>query len=156
MQMFRQPLSARMDASGLNVPGYVYFVQGETKWRRDSPSPKDGLIKIGWATKPEARLDALRRASPVWLQILATIPGTKLLEREFHFRFDAHRQHFEWFSPVPELIGFIEDILHRRPDLMVGASFNANAKRARRPDWEKDDNHPVRIDLMRRAAKALE
>lgn len=70
------------------TPGTVYFVAAESV----------ALIKIGRTGDVRRRMNALRVASPVHLQLLATIEdpaGT--LERELHRRFADLRAHGEWF-----------------------------------------------------------
>lgn len=70
----------------------VYFVQAEC-----------GLIKIGTTADIEWRMKSLRGQSPVPLTLLATVPGRRTEEHEFHRRFAAHRLHGEWFKRCPEI-----------------------------------------------------
>lgn len=45
------------------------------------------------------------------LTVLALIrPGGRLLEQFLHRRFAVMREHGEWFSPAPELLGFIAEL----------------------------------------------
>ena len=70
----------------------IYFIRSET-----------GAIKIGFSTTPERRLSAMQTGSPVRLELLAVMPGTKQDERRLHARFKAQRGRGEWFSPSPDL-----------------------------------------------------
>lgn len=75
----------------------VYFIrQGD-----------DGYIKIGYSEHIKKRLRGLQGASPVKLQLLATMNGTTKDEQDLHKRFKSYRKMGEWFEPVPELLDFI-------------------------------------------------
>lgn len=80
--------------SPLTTPGFVYFIQGD--W-------PEGLIKIGWATKPEVRRHTMQSHSPVELKLLHYEPGTGHDERALHEKFKDWRQHGEWFKPCKGL-----------------------------------------------------
>lgn len=82
----------------------IYFVQPQG----------GGLIKIGCAKDPEARLRNLQTASPVRLVILATMDGDILDEQRLHRRFRQLRQHGEWFAPAIELRSFISRLKGNR------------------------------------------
>lgn len=77
----------------------VYFIQAQT-----------GQIKIGIAANPELRLCSLQTGSPVTLTLLATCPGGRPLEAEYHRRFAASRLHGEWFLPTPDVCAVIEAV----------------------------------------------
>lgn len=67
----------------------VYFIQGYG----------GGLVKIGVAADPEARLAEIQRMCPIPLRILATLQGAgQSTETALHRRFAAHRRHGEWFE----------------------------------------------------------
>ncbi|ASK88442.1 GIY-YIG nuclease family protein [Sphingorhabdus sp. SMR4y] len=55
-------------------------------------------IKIGHSIYPERRLSSLQTASPVKLQIFATIEGGKDKEDYYHRRWSSRRQRGEWFT----------------------------------------------------------
>lgn len=76
----------------------VYFIH----------APLAGLIKIGRTTNIGSRLSSLRMSSPVHLFLLRTIEGGVEKEAELHRRWQAIRQHGEWFSATPELIAEID------------------------------------------------
>lgn len=80
----------------------VYFVQPEN----DSAGP----IKIGFSVDIRKRLQQLNVSNIARLRVLAEMPGTVSDEAALHRRFDAHRLHGEWFSPVPELLELIASI----------------------------------------------
>jgi hypothetical protein len=73
----------------------VYFIQ----------AVNGGLIKIGVATDPAARLAEIQRMCPIPLRILAVRPGVgQPGEAALHRRFAAARRHGEWFEPTAELL----------------------------------------------------
>lgn len=72
----------------------VYFIAASAR----------GLIKIGSAVDPAARLRTLSTGSPDRLHLLATIPGGEKRERELHARFAADRVRGEWFRPSANLL----------------------------------------------------
>lgn len=66
----------------------VYFIEG------------GGLIKIGVAGSPSARLDQIQHMSPVPLRLVAEIPGVgQAAETALHRALAASRSHGEWFRP---------------------------------------------------------
>jgi hypothetical protein len=76
----------------------VYFIEGEESRR----------IKIGFtAGRAEDRLRALQTGSPERLKLVATLPGSKLLEGQLHDRFAEDRCGGEWFRRSAALSGFI-------------------------------------------------
>lgn len=85
------------------VSNSVYFIQGEAT----------GLIKIGFARDPIARLRELQCGSPDKLRLLRTIPGGYALERELHLRFAALRSHCEWFRVGNDLAAFLQAPIYR-------------------------------------------
>lgn len=76
----------------------VYFIQAVT----------GGLVKIGVATDPVARLAEIQRMCPVPLRILGVLPGVgQARESSLHRTFASDRQHGEWFRPSPELMRIV-------------------------------------------------
>ncbi|CAL9648598.1 GIY-YIG nuclease family protein [Streptomyces sp. enrichment culture] len=55
-------------------------------------------VKIGVATRPEARLDDLRVGSPVPLHLIWKTRGGRALESVLHEYFAPYRIHGEWFD----------------------------------------------------------
>lgn len=89
----------------------VYFLAGA------------GLIKIGYSAKPQARICAIRGASPVPLELIGMHKAGRLFEGLMHGRFAGLRRHGEWFEDTAELRAFIDDVLSGRPfDLRPGAA----------------------------------
>lgn len=72
--------------------GYVYLI-----------AEQHGLVKIGKATDPDARLESLQAVIPYPLVLLLTIPAVDFhrLERELHQRFASLRVRGEWFRLSP-------------------------------------------------------
>jgi hypothetical protein len=79
---------------------WVYFIQ-------DSGS---GLIKIGYSTNVNSRLQAIQQGMPTEVKLLKYIHGDKELESELHERFSESRQRGEWFKPTNELLEFVESL----------------------------------------------
>ena len=63
--------------------GHIYFLQSESH----------GLVKIGYATDPEKRINGLRTAGPDKLKVLAIIKGTMKQEKALHEKFAPDRLH---------------------------------------------------------------
>jgi hypothetical protein len=64
-------------------------------------------IKIGHAgsaSRARARFNAIRDASPVEVELLGVIDGSRDDEQELHRRFAGSRLHGEWFMATPELL----------------------------------------------------
>ncbi len=97
-----ESVQRRWNVEGVSTrktPGHIYFVQADT----------GGLVKIGWATKPAARVKNMQMVCPVRLVILLTVAGNGAMEKELHTRFAHARQHGEWFEPTPEIFTLIEE-----------------------------------------------
>lgn len=68
------------------------------------------LVKIGFTKNLNQRLRSLHTASPHDVTIRLVIPGSRLLERKLHERFEFARQSpaREWFRLTAEIKSFIE------------------------------------------------
>lgn len=66
------------------------------------------MIKIGFSTDVDQRMESLKTASPFPLQLILSLPGTMQDERNLHRLFDSCRGHGEWFTPHPDLLEFID------------------------------------------------
>ncbi len=73
-----------------------------------------GLIKIGSATDPTARLAMFQTGCPEELRLIAAIPGGGVAERRLHKQFAHLRVRGEWFQPAEELLGYIEQAIEAR------------------------------------------
>ena len=81
----------------LTERGHVYFVKsGE-------------LVKIGWSSRLIHRLQTIQYSSPVPLQFLGSIEGTRSLEARLQDEFEEHHSHGEWFRSNPRLSDFIKE-----------------------------------------------
>lgn len=74
----------------------VYFIRSPT------------AVKIGMAKDANRRLTVLQTSHPEELALVATVPGGRELEAEYHARFAEHRVRGEWFAPHPDLLAHIE------------------------------------------------
>ena len=81
---------------------FVYFVAGA------------GLIKIGTAKVVRTRLRDLQIGSPVRLELLVAIRGSRHLEMLLHQRFEHLHAHGEWFRAEHELRAFIDEMRRRQ------------------------------------------
>lgn len=70
----------------------------------------EGPIKIGHARNIWSRLQCLQAAAPppIELKVLATRPGARPLEQQYHSRFASYRLRGEWFERAPEILAEIE------------------------------------------------
>lgn len=84
----------------------LYFVQCRSR----------GPIKIGVTTSRGLtdRLRQLQTANPYEIRLLLAVDDVpKQLEQHLHGLFDHAQIRGEWFSPVPELLGLIDQISRR-------------------------------------------
>lgn len=78
----------------------VYFIQADS-----------GLVKVGVAENPQARLAQLQTGSPARLRLIGFVPEVGAQgERALHVRFAAAHAHGEWFHPVPELMDYVRSM----------------------------------------------
>lgn len=80
----------------LGHEGHVYFVLVQ------------GMIKIGWSSDYEARIDHMRTSFSEEPTLVGLFQGTRRHERLFHQRFEHCRARGEWFWPKPDLVEFIQ------------------------------------------------
>jgi hypothetical protein len=73
----------------LEKQGYVYFCRAK----------RSGLIKIGWALDPAARVDSFRCGCPEELELVAAFRGGRDLEAAYHRVWRECRVRGEWFFP---------------------------------------------------------
>lgn len=83
--------------------GYLYAIQAT-----------DGLVKIGFTTKPRARLSHLRANNVNRLHPLGVIPATKNQEAETHALLKSERVRGEWFKRG-KLVRYLIDQLRPWP-----------------------------------------
>lgn len=72
---------------------FCYFIEGVGS----------GLVKIGHAIDPKARMRDISTMSPVPLKLIAAFPGGEPVERALHRKLCRVRSHGEWFKDGPEL-----------------------------------------------------
>lgn len=110
----------------------IYFIR----------APIVGLIKIGFTGNVKKRFTDLSRMSPVKLELIAIHDGELSDEQELHKRFDAIRDHDEWFHPEQELIDYIDQNGRPFSDLEIveskakrAASFRSTIETANALEW---------------------
>lgn len=93
---FLAPAIEAMDAAIAARDGArVYFAQAGDR------------IKIGWSRNVGARIAQLQTGNPDPVQLLATTPGARSLERQLHARFATARVAGEWFDATDELLAYV-------------------------------------------------
>lgn len=96
----RERMRTRRDP--VDRTSFVYFIAGA------------GLIKIGTAKVVRTRLRDLQIGSPVRLDLLIAVRGSRELETLLHQRFDHLHEHGEWFRAAPELTAFVDEMRRRQ------------------------------------------
>jgi hypothetical protein len=79
--------------------GKIYFVTAP------------GRIKIGFTTKPEARLAQLRRMDMEELKVIATVDSFKWVELKLHELALPYRIKGEWFTDCPEVRAVVDGFI---------------------------------------------
>lgn len=79
--------------------GWVYFLQAE-----------NGLIKIGYSTDVNGRVETIQSLSPLKVNLLTILKGSRSLEANYHKTFAKHKHHGEWFETNEPLMNLIETI----------------------------------------------
>jgi hypothetical protein len=64
-------------------------------------------IKIGYSKSPEERIKSLQTSSPVDLDVLLIMPGSKNLEHVLHKTFKKDRLRGEWFVYSDDIKDFV-------------------------------------------------
>ena len=77
--------------------GTVYFLLGR----------QTNLLKIGFASHLDERINSIQAMTPDILDLVKTIPGTIQIERQLHKDFADYRAHGEWFRCVGFLAKFV-------------------------------------------------
>lgn len=100
---------------------YVYFIK---------PVGMDGPVKIGCSHNPASRLTTLATWSPFPLEIVATVPGGRDLERNIHQCFADLYSHREWFKADKRLTKAIRLL---KKGASVEVAIDLNNKRGKLP-----------------------
>ncbi len=88
--------------------GWVYFILAAGRELRS-----ESYVKIGWTgTCPWSRMNNIDTSSPLPLRLIALVPGSQKVERDYHKVFAELRHHNEWFRWETSLIEFV----NRYPD----------------------------------------
>ncbi len=82
-----------------------------------------GLIKIGITDGLAKRVDTLRTQSPVPIELMLTVRGTRRHEAGLHLLFSAERSHGEWFRATDRLVSFVDE-LKRMTAEQIAARLN--------------------------------
>lgn len=94
----KEPVEPEIVVPNYEGIGCVYFVQAR----------KMGLIKIGYSTNVQKRLQALSTGCPDALDLLCVVKGNQRLESSIHQKFAEERVKGEWFSPSSRILSFIK------------------------------------------------
>lgn len=94
--------------------GYIYFLL-DLKGRR---------LKIGFSTRLEKRIKALKFSSGRKLSLIGTIPGTMDLENDLHARFFRYRLVGEWYQYTKALQCEIDCLLSNVNTELVKTHFD--------------------------------
>jgi hypothetical protein len=70
--------------------------------------PEMPYIKIGTSNDPAQRLTGIQTSVPYDLEVLLTIPGDHIAERQAHQAFEAHRKRGEWFKREGKLADYLD------------------------------------------------
>ncbi len=97
---------------------YVDLVKRRIEWIYFLASGE--LIKIGVSCDPESRVEGLASESPVPVELLAMIPGTRRLERVIHKRLARDRDHGEWFKATEDVKRIMQWYLRKYEDIPRG------------------------------------
>lgn len=101
------------------MTGYIYAIECA------------GRVKIGHSHKPDGRLSKIAADAPFPCEMLGYWPGSTADELAVHAKFNAYRQHGEWFTASVDLLEFIRaNMVARVP-----------TKRFR----VKQDDHPLAV-----------
>ena len=106
----------------------IYFVK---------PRDAAGPIKIGYSYDPVKRFGSLSTGSPIALELLGVMEGTRATERDLHQRFRRHRMHGEWFRPTRALLNVVSrsSPIDCSSGYAEPAAFDAFVKRAVEQRW---------------------
>lgn len=135
----------------MSKSSFVYFVK---------PTDAAGPIKIGCSVYPPHRLSALQLWSPVELEVVCTIAGTRSVENAIHQQFAKSRIRGEWFEATTELQQLIARLLAGDPiDQLVHSTPAASRLPSRpqkiNPIAKQVGVYKQRVDAARRYASGL-
>jgi hypothetical protein len=121
---------------------FVYFMR---------PVGMTTPVKIGCSDMPMQRLAALSCWSPFPLEIVATIPGNFVLERNIHACLWDMHSHREWFNDDGRIAAIIDKLLagvpiHKAMDLSARIRRSANGNHwKQRPETKKRCSYAMRV-----------
>ena len=79
---------------------FIYFIREAAQ----------GLVKIGLAQRPNARLSQLQAMCPHLLELVGVVRGSHSHEKRLHEHFADSRVRGEWFEPTQEMNDFLEKL----------------------------------------------
>lgn len=93
----------------------IYFIR---------PKRRKGPIKIGSSLSPPDRLFQIEQHSPLPLEIVGFVSGTRSDESLLHRYLSEHRSHGEWFHARPAVIAAMREVLcfgieHARENYLI-------------------------------------
>lgn len=63
-----------------------------------------GYLKVGFSLDVAKRAAQFEDALPLGVSVVSFVTGGRVLEKELHIEFSAHRARREWFHPHPRII----------------------------------------------------
>jgi hypothetical protein len=98
--------------------GVVYFVKAGER------------VKIGFTVDVERRLSQLQALFPDDLELVLSIPGSILMEKELHRRFQAFQLKREWFLYSAQISAFVEKMVSENimPTVRTGLGQNRSGR----------------------------
>jgi hypothetical protein len=134
-----------------SASGYVYFIK---------PVGQEGPIKIGHSIYPPERLAALQTWSPLELEIVCVIAGTRAVESAIHSRFAAWQARGEWFEATPNLRLLIAalkrgDKIEHLIDFSLWKGGLAKRAARRSPEAKVVGSYKVKIERARQYASGV-
>ncbi len=94
-----------MSKGDMDEDGHVYLIRAMGTDR----------YKIGWAKTPATRRRYLQIGCPVDLKLIASVPGTRRLERALQISHGVHRVRGEWFVFAPLVVDLVIEKMRKTP-----------------------------------------
>ena len=97
----------------------IYFIQSE----------ENQLIKVGYSSHIDQKLNQLRANSPSKLVLLSTTSGDKKSEKRLHNLLNCSLSHADWFLPTDDVLKIVEDSKIKELDYHLMPSRKSKPKK---------------------------